>query len=69
MIDAPGSSPAPSKSGAAIGIAAIGAAYFAAVDQHGFTGAFTKTTPIIAAVFLVSALLSITLPKTAVVEP
>ena len=50
------------------GVACVGTVFFAHLDQHGFTGAFRHATPFVIALFTAAALLSITLPRTALSE-
>jgi len=52
--------------GGAIGIAAIGTVFFGYLGRHSFAGAFTHTAPYAAAAFLLCAVLSMVLPRTAV---
>ena len=52
--------------GGAIGIAAIGTLFFGYLGRHSFAAAFTHTAPYAAGAFLVCAVLSLVLPKTAV---
>ncbi len=54
--------------GGAIGVAVVGAVFFARIDRHGFTDAFRHSIPIIAALFIAAALLALALPRTAVVS-
>jgi EmrB/QacA subfamily drug resistance transporter len=54
--------------GGAIGVAAIGTAFFGYLDGHSFSAAFTHSAPYAAAAFLVSAALSLVLPRTAVAD-
>jgi EmrB/QacA subfamily drug resistance transporter len=52
--------------GGAIGIAAIGTVFFGSLGRHPFAVSFTHTAPYAAAAFLICAVLSMVLPRTAV---
>ena len=52
--------------GGAIGIAAIGTVFFGSLGRHPLVDSFTHTAPYAAAAFLVCAVLSMVLPRTAV---
>ena len=52
--------------GGAIGIAAIGSVFFGSLGRHPLVDSFTHTAPYAAAAFLVCAVLSMVLPRTAV---
>jgi len=52
--------------GGAIGIAAIGTVFFGSLGRHPLADSFTHTAPYAAAAFLVCAVLSMALPRTAV---
>ena len=52
--------------GGAIGIAAIGTVFFGSLGRHSFAVSFTHTAPYAAAAFLICAVLSMVLPRTAV---
>ena len=52
--------------GGAIGIAAIGTVFFGSLGRHPLADSFTHTAPYAAAAFLVCAVLSMVLPRTAV---
>jgi predicted MFS family arabinose efflux permease len=54
--------------GGALGVALAGTVFFGQLGQHTFTSAFTGTMPVVAALFLGAALLSLVLPKTAVAD-
>jgi EmrB/QacA subfamily drug resistance transporter len=54
--------------GGALGIAVVGTVFFGHLDGHGFTSAFRVATPVAVGLFVVSALLSLALPDTALSE-
>jgi EmrB/QacA subfamily drug resistance transporter len=54
--------------GGALGIAVIGSVFFAGLEDESFTDAFTDSLPIVAGLFVASALLALVLPRTAVEE-
>ena len=54
--------------GGAIGIASIGTLFFGRADRPGLTSGFTLAMPVVAGLFVLCALLCLTLPKTAVTE-
>jgi MFS family permease len=54
--------------GGAIGVAIVGTVFFSQLDSHSFTHALQNSVPIVGALFLVAAALSLVLPKTAVGE-
>jgi EmrB/QacA subfamily drug resistance transporter len=54
--------------GGALGVALAGTVFFGQLGRHSFTGAFTGTMPVVAALFLAAAALSLILPKTAVTD-
>jgi EmrB/QacA subfamily drug resistance transporter len=54
--------------GGALGVAIIGTIFFDRLDGHGFTAAFTHAAPFAAGGYVLCALLSLALPRTAVEE-
>ena len=54
--------------GGAIGVAVIGTVFFGYLGAHSFTAALTHSAPYAAAAFLLSAALSLVLPRTAVAD-
>jgi EmrB/QacA subfamily drug resistance transporter len=54
--------------GGAVGVAVVGTAFFSQLDGQSFTDSFTSALPIVIALFLVAAVLALTLPRTAVAE-
>jgi predicted MFS family arabinose efflux permease len=54
--------------GGALGVAIIGTLFFDRLGGHGFTGAFTYAAPFAAGGYVLCALLSLALPRTAVEE-
>jgi EmrB/QacA subfamily drug resistance transporter len=54
--------------GGSIGVAVIGTVFFGYLNGHSFSAAFTHSAPYAAAAFLASAVLSLVLPRTAVVD-
>jgi EmrB/QacA subfamily drug resistance transporter len=54
--------------GGALGVAILGTVFFDALGSHGFTAAFTHAAPFAAGGYVLCALLSLALPKTAVEE-
>lgn len=55
--------------GGALGVAAVGTVFFSALESHGdYTDAFTAAMPVSIGLFVVAAVLSLVLPKTAVSE-
>jgi EmrB/QacA subfamily drug resistance transporter len=54
--------------GGALGVAILGTLFFDALGDHGFTGAFTHAAPFAAGGYVLCALLSLALPRTAVEE-
>ena len=54
--------------GGALGVAIIGTLFFDRLSEHGFTSAFTYAAPFAAGGYLLCALLSLALPRTAVEE-
>ena len=54
--------------GGALGVAIIGTLFFDRLSDHGFTAAFTYAAPFAAGGYLLCALLSLALPRTAVEE-
>ena len=54
--------------GGALGVAIIGTIFFDRLAGHGFTAAFTHAAPFAAGGYVLCALLSLLLPRTAVEE-
>lgn len=54
--------------GGALGVAIVGTVFFDRLQQHSFTAAFKHAVPVVIALFLAAALLSLALPRTAVGE-
>jgi EmrB/QacA subfamily drug resistance transporter len=54
--------------GGALGVALVGTVFFDRLERHSFTSAFTHAGPLVIALFLAAALLSLVLPHTAVAE-
>lgn len=55
--------------GGALGVATVGTVFFSALESHGdYTAAFTTALPVSIGLFVVAAVLSLVLPKTAVAE-
>jgi hypothetical protein len=49
-------------------VAVVGTVFFSELDAQSFTDAFTRALPIVVGLFLVAAVLALTLPRTAVAE-
>jgi MFS family permease len=54
--------------GGAIGVAVIGTVFFDYLSGHSFLAAFTHSAPLVICAFLISAALSLVLPRTAVAD-
>jgi EmrB/QacA subfamily drug resistance transporter len=54
--------------GGALGVALVGTVFFTQLESHPFTQAFRHTVPVVIGLFLVAALLSLALPRTALGE-
>jgi EmrB/QacA subfamily drug resistance transporter len=54
--------------GGAIGVAVVGTVFFSRLGNHSFTASFKDSGPLIIALFLFAALLTLALPRTAVVD-
>jgi MFS family permease len=54
--------------GGAIGVAVVGTVFFSQLESHHFTDAFEHTALIVIGMFLLAALLSLALPRTALGE-
>jgi EmrB/QacA subfamily drug resistance transporter len=55
--------------GGALGVAVVGTVFFSQLGSHSFTAAFEHTMPVVIALFVVAAALSLVLPRTAVADP
>jgi predicted MFS family arabinose efflux permease len=54
--------------GGALGVALVGTVFFDRLPQHSFTASFKSAIPVVIALFLVAAALSLVLPQTALGE-
>jgi MFS family permease len=54
--------------GGAIGVAVVGTVFFSALEGHSYTHALKQATPLIAAFFILAALVALALPGTAVAD-
>jgi EmrB/QacA subfamily drug resistance transporter len=54
--------------GGAIGVAVVGTVFFSALEGHSYTHALKQATPVIAAFFILAALVALALPGTAVAD-
>ena len=54
--------------GGALGVAIVGTAFFDRLERHSFAASFKHATPIVIALFLAAAALSLALPSRAVSE-
>ena len=54
--------------GGALGVAIVGTVFFGRLESHSFTGSFKHSLPVVIALFLAASVLTLVLPKTAVVE-
>jgi EmrB/QacA subfamily drug resistance transporter len=54
--------------GGAIGVAVMGTVFFSQLESHGFTEAFKQTALVVIGMFLLAAVLSLALPRTALGE-
>ena len=54
--------------GGAIGVAVVGTVFFGYLEAHSFLASFQHAVPVVVAIFLVCAVLSLVLPNTAIVE-
>lgn len=54
--------------GGAIGVAVVGTVFFSQLGRHPFTDAFEHTALVVIGLFLIAALLSLALPRTALAE-
>ena len=54
--------------GGALGVAIVGTVFFDRLERGSFTAAFRHATPVVIALFLAAAVLSLVLPDTALAE-